>query len=71
MVKNKLFDDLLEQDVIGYLLDNSHLTIEASKILSEDSFSNALFKQVFKAMVELNSFNSVFTRYDVFRVLKG
>jgi replicative DNA helicase len=71
MVKNKLFDDLLEQDVIGYLLDNSHLTIEVSKILNEESFSNALFKQVFKAMVELNSFNSVFTRYDVFRVLKG
>lgn len=71
MVKNKLIDDLLEEDVIGYLLDNSHLTTEVSKILGEDSFANPLMKRVFLAMVELNSFNSVFTRYDVFRMLKS
>lgn len=71
MVKNKLLDELLEEDVIAYLLENSHLTTEVSKILGEESFNSPFCKRVFLAMVELSSYNSVFTRYDVFRVLKS
>jgi len=64
-------DFFLEEDVIAYLLENSHMVQDASKIITDNCFVDLLFKASFNAMVELSIDNKIFNRYDVFRLLKS
>ncbi len=69
--KNKFEDAMLEEDVISYLLEHSHATEEANKILTPESFSIELNKQAYLACVELYNEKGTFNRFDVFRLLKS
>lgn len=74
MVKRKsaqVIDVLLEQDLISYLLENTHTITEVSKVVSYESFSDSLMSASFFAMVELSLAKGVFSRFDVFRALKS
>jgi replicative DNA helicase len=69
--KSRVIDTMLEQDLIAYLLENSHNTTEVSKIITYETFEDTLFKASFSSMVELSLEKGVFTRFDVFRALKS
>lgn len=69
--KNKFEDAMLEEDIISYLLEHSHATEEANKILTPESFSSELNKQAYLACVELYNEKGTFNRFDVFRLLKS
>lgn len=71
MKKQLLTDPMLEADVISYLLENPHYIKDASKIITEEAFTSPLNKGAFFTCVELSQTQGVFTRYDVFRVLKS
>ena len=71
MKKNTLVDTMLEQDVISYLLEQTHYIKEANKIIDGECFTNTLLRASYLAMVELSEMNNTFTRFDVFRVLKS
>lgn len=72
MVKKLKFEDtMLEEDIISYLLEHSHTTADANKILTKDSFSSELNKQAYLACVELYNDKGTFNRFDVFRLLKS
>lgn len=72
MVKNNtIIDTLLEEDLISYLLEHTHVTPEVSKIIRPDSFTDALMRASFSACVDLSLLGQPFTRYDVFRALKS
>ena len=71
MKKNTLVDTMLEQDVISYLLEQTHYIKEANKIIDGECFTNSLLRASYLAMVELSEMNNTFTRFDVFRVLKS
>lgn len=73
MVKksSQIIDTMLEQDLIAYLLENSHSINEVSKVITSESFTDPLFKASFFAMVDLSLDKGLFTRFDVFRLLKS
>lgn len=71
MKKESLVDLMLEDDVVSYLLENTHYIKEANKIITEEAFTSPLNKGVFFASVQLSQTQGVFTRYDVFRLLKS
>jgi len=73
MVKksSQIIDTILEQDLIAYLLENSHVINEVVRVTSYESFTDPLFKASFFAMVDLSLSKGVFTRFDVFRFLKS
>lgn len=69
-ITNELVDYLLEEDIVSYLLENSHTVPEASKIITPSAFTDSLFSASYSACVELSIDGKVFNRYDVFRLLK-
>lgn len=72
MVKKLKFEDtMLEEDVISYLLEHSHTTGDANKIINPNTFSSELNKQSYLACVELYNEKGTFNRFDVFRHLKS
>lgn len=71
MKKNILIDTMLEDDLIAYLLDQTHYTPETNKIIDASAFTSTLNKASYEALVELSNVSSTFTRFDVFRVLKS
>jgi len=70
-VKLNLNDVHLERDIISHLLAYPHLFSEANKLVSEESFTDALFKASFLAFKELSLEDKRITRADIFRVLKS
>lgn len=62
---------MLEQDVISYLLEQTHYIKEANKIIDGECFTNTLLRASYLAMVDLSQVGNTFTRFDVFRVLKS
>jgi replicative DNA helicase len=70
-IKNGVIDYLLEEDIISYLLENSHTVPEASKIIAPSAFTDSLLSASYSACVELSIDGKVFNRYDVFRLLKS
>lgn len=75
MVKKKnrfeLMDNLLEEDVIAYILENPHTIADAKKIISKESFTQDLLGASFLAFQTLSAEKGTFNRYDVFRWLKS
>jgi replicative DNA helicase len=70
-MKLELFDTLLESDLTSYLVEHPHYTADAKKIISEEVFADSLNKAVFSACVELSESQNVFTRSDIFRLVKS
>jgi len=70
-MKLELFDTLLESDLTSYLVEHPHYTTDAKKIISEEVFADSLNKAVFSACVELSETQNVFTRSDIFRLVKS
>lgn len=70
-VKLNLNDVHLERDVIAHLLAYPHLFGEANKLVSEESFTDTLFKASFLGFKELSLEDKRITRADIFRVLKS
>jgi len=70
-MKLELFDTLLESDLTSYLVEHPHYTADAKKIISEEVFADSLNKAVFSACVELSETQNVFTRSDIFRLVKS
>jgi replicative DNA helicase len=75
MVKKRkgleLMDNLLEEDVIAYILEHPHSIIDAKKIISKDTFTQDLLGASYLACVTLSAEKGTFNRYDVFRWLKS
>ena len=72
MVNKKIIiDTMLEEDIITYLLEHTHAVGDVNKIISADSFTNPLFKASYLACIELSFTGKVFSRYDIFRILKS
>lgn len=70
-IKLNLNDIHLERDIISHLLAYPHLFSEANKLITEESFSDTLFKTSYLAFKELSLEDKRITRADVFRVLKS
>lgn len=70
-VKLNLNDVHLERDIISHLLAYPHLFSEANKLVSEESFTDALFKASFLGFKELSLEDKRITRADLFRWLKS
>jgi replicative DNA helicase len=70
-IKINLNDVHLERDIISHLLSYPHLFSEANKLVSEESFTDALFKASYLAFKELSLEDKRITRADIFRVLKS
>ena len=74
MVKKKgleLMDNMLEEDVIAYILEHPHSIVDAKKIISKDSFTQDLLSASYLACVTLSQEKGTFNRYDIFRWLKS
>jgi replicative DNA helicase len=70
-MKLQLIDTMLEADLTSFLIENPHYTIDAKKILNADVFTSPLNKAVYSACVELSDIQNVFSRTDVFRLVKS
>jgi replicative DNA helicase len=70
-MKLELIDPMLEADLTSFLIENPHYTIDAKKILTPDVFTSPLNKAVYSACVELSDVQNVFSRTDVFRLVKS
>ena len=64
-------DNMLEEDVISYILEHPHSIVDAKKIITKDSFTQDLLSASYLACVTLSQEKGTFNRYDVFRWLKS
>lgn len=62
-------DNLIEADVIAYLLDKPHLVKDAVKIVSEEAFTYELYREAYLTMKEFYLDNKAYTRFDIFKRL--
>lgn len=65
----KLYDPILEEDVLAYIFTNPHLFSTIKTSLNEESFTSALAKASYLACETLSSISNKFTNVDVFRKL--
>lgn len=65
-----LTDTLLERDLVAELLEKPHNVKEVSKLIKSDVFTDDLFEASYLACVELSETIGMFTRSDVFRLVK-
>jgi replicative DNA helicase len=63
----RIYDQLLEADIIAYLLDKPHLVKDAVKIISETAFTYDLHKDAYLTMREFYLNNKSYTRFDIFK----
>lgn len=64
-------DNLLEEDVIAYILEHPHSIADAKKIITSETFTQDLLRASYLACVELSTEKGTFNRYDIFRWLKS
>lgn len=65
----KLYDPILEEEVLAYIFANPHLFPSIKANLNEESFTSAVAKASYLACETLSAISNKFTNVDVFRKL--
>lgn len=69
-LKKQLVDEMLEEDVVAYIIEKPHVIPEVIKIIGPTAFTDSLLKATFTQCSEFFSEGKPFTKTDLFRALK-